>query len=85
MVANIKRIDTDIRGLRKYKNPGSAQDHLYRSDYIHLDPGVSCDECGCDPGQRVHRAIDNEDDDNPYLVVHRGQSHLVNELSKMVS
>jgi nucleoside phosphorylase len=71
IVENIKRIDTDIRGLRKYKNPGSAQDHLYRPDYIHLDPGVSCDECGCDPGQRMQRAIDNEDDD-PYVVVHRG-------------
>jgi nucleoside phosphorylase len=71
VVENIKRIDTDIRGLRKYKNPGSAQDHLYRSDYIHLDAGVSCDNCGCDLGQRGQRAIDNEDDD-PYVVVHRG-------------
>jgi nucleoside phosphorylase len=46
---NIERIDTDIRGLRKYKHPGSTYDHLYSSGYIHLDLGVSCDECGCDP------------------------------------
>jgi nucleoside phosphorylase len=70
-VENTKRINTNIRGLRKYKNPGSAQDHLYRSDYIHLGADVSCDECGCDLGQRVQRAIDTEDDDL-YVVVHRG-------------
>jgi nucleoside phosphorylase len=69
---NIKRINTDIRGLQKYKCPGAAQDHLYRSDYIHLDSGVSCDECGCDPAQRVQRSIDNEGDDDPDMVVHRG-------------
>jgi nucleoside phosphorylase len=72
IVENIKRIDTNIRGLRKYKYPGSAEDHLYRRDYIHLDPKVSCSECGCDPAQRVQRAINNEDDDDPFVVVHRG-------------
>jgi nucleoside phosphorylase len=72
VLENIKRIDTSIRGLRKYRHPGSAHDHLYSSDYIHLDPKLSCDECGCDPAQRVQRAIDDEDDDDPYVVVHRG-------------
>jgi nucleoside phosphorylase len=72
IVENIKRMDTKIRGLRKYKCPGAAHDHLYRPEYIHLDPGVSCDECGCDPAQRVQRALNNEDDDDPYVVVHRG-------------
>jgi len=75
IVENIKRMDTKIRGLRKYKYPGAAHDHLYRPDYTHLDPGVSCDECGCNPAQRVQRvqrAINNEDDDDPYVVVHRG-------------
>jgi nucleoside phosphorylase len=71
VVENIKRIDTNIRGLRKYKCPGAVQDHLYRPDYIHLNPGVSCDECGCDPAQRMQRAID-DDDDNLYVVTHRG-------------
>jgi nucleoside phosphorylase len=68
---NIKRIDIRTRGLRKYKHPGAAQDHLYKLDYIHLKPRVSCDECGCDPLQRVRRPTDDEDDE-PYIVVHRG-------------
>jgi nucleoside phosphorylase len=72
IVDSMKRIDTNIRGLRKYKCPGSARDYLYRPDYIHLDPGISCDECGCDPAYRVQRAIDDNDDDNPYVIVHRG-------------
>lgn len=29
---NIKRVDVSIRGLRKYKYPGAAQDHLYNPD-----------------------------------------------------
>jgi Phosphorylase superfamily len=55
-----------------YKYPGSAQDHLYRPNYIHLDPKVSCDECGCNPAQRLQHAINNEDDDDPYVIIHRG-------------
>jgi nucleoside phosphorylase len=72
IVENIKRIDTNIRGLRKYKHLGSAQDYLYPADYIHLNPGVSCDECGCDPAQRVKRDIGDDGDDDPYVIVHRG-------------
>jgi nucleoside phosphorylase len=68
---NIKRIDTTIRGLRRYKHPGAHQDHLYRADYTHQKPGVSCDECECDPSQRIQRASD-DDDDERYVVVHRG-------------
>jgi len=68
---NIKRIDTSIRTLQKYKHPGVAQDHLYKPDYIHLKPGVSCDECGCDPSQRVQRPTDGKDDEL-CIVVHRG-------------
>jgi nucleoside phosphorylase len=49
IIENIKRIDTDIPGLRKYKYPGSANDYLYSPDSIHLDPKASCDGCGCDP------------------------------------
>lgn len=70
---NIKRIDTGIPGLRKYKHPGWKQDHLYRPDYIHVDPGVSCDECGCDPAWRAQRAIDYDDGSGcPRVVIHRG-------------
>jgi nucleoside phosphorylase len=73
VVENIKKIDTDIPGLREYRHPGSAYDHLYSSDYPHLDPGVPCDECGCDPTRRVLREIDDEDGgDDPRVVVHRG-------------
>jgi nucleoside phosphorylase len=68
---NIKRIDTSLRGLRRYKRPGSELDRLYKPDYIHLRPGLSCDECECDPSQQVQRATDSEDDEQ-YVVVHRG-------------
>lgn len=68
---NIKKIDTSFRGLRRYKHPGLAQDHLYKADYIHLEPGVPCYECGCNPSQRVPRPA-NDEDDQPYAVVHRG-------------
>jgi nucleoside phosphorylase len=67
---NIKRIDTRIRGLRRYKYPGVSQDHLYRPEYIHIKSGSSCDEC--DPSQRIQRDTSDEDDDELYIVVHRG-------------
>ena len=74
IVENIKRINTDIPGLRKYKYPGPAQDHLYQPDYIHLDSKVPCDKCGCDPKKHVRRDIDDDNDENDELrvVVHRG-------------
>jgi nucleoside phosphorylase len=72
VVENIKRIDTSIPGLLKYKHPGPAQDHLYRADYIHANPKLSCDECKCEPDQRVIRTTDDEEEDNQYVVVHRG-------------
>ncbi|KAH6714520.1 hypothetical protein BKA61DRAFT_550129, partial [Leptodontidium sp. MPI-SDFR-AT-0119] len=68
---NIKRIDISIRGLRRYKHPGGAQDHLYKPNYIHRKPGVPCDDCGCDPSQRIPRPTNGEDEE-PYIIVHRG-------------
>jgi nucleoside phosphorylase len=68
---NIKRIDTSIPGLRRYKHPGLGQDHLYKPDYIHREDKVPCDECGCDPSQRIQRLTD-ETDDESFIVVHRG-------------
>jgi nucleoside phosphorylase len=68
---NIKRINTSIQTLRKYKHPGIAQDHLYKPDYIHLKPGVSCDKCRCDPSQCVQRPTDDKDDEL-YIIVYRG-------------
>jgi nucleoside phosphorylase len=62
---NIKRIDTSIPTLQKYKYPGAAHDHLYRPDYIHLEPGVSCDDCGCEASQRIRRQSSDQEDDEP--------------------
>jgi nucleoside phosphorylase len=77
IIENIKRIDTDTPRLRKYRYPGSTHDYLYSPDYIHLDPKVSCDECGCDPTQRVKRVKrdldgEEEEDGDSRVVVHRG-------------
>lgn len=69
---NIKRIDTTIRGLRRYKRPDLGQDHLYKAQYIHRRPNESCEECGCDPAQRIQRPNDDDDGEEPYVVVHRG-------------
>ncbi|KAF1991001.1 purine and uridine phosphorylase [Aulographum hederae CBS 113979] len=68
---NIKRIDTSIRGLRRYRHPGVAKDYLFKPHYSHLELGQSCDECGCDPLQRIQRPT-NDEDDEPCIVVHRG-------------
>ena len=69
---NIEKIDTSIPGLRKYRHPGLEHDHLYPSNYIHPDPKLSCDECGCDPAQRVQRSSGNEDERDSRVVVHMG-------------
>ena len=41
------------------------------------------------PGQRVQRTIDGEDDgeddNDPHVVIHRGQSHPVSWLAEMAS
>ncbi|KLJ12312.1 hypothetical protein EMPG_12626 [Blastomyces silverae] len=68
---DIQRIDTTKRGLVKYKYPGRDQDHLFKPTYIHLDSTRTCDECGCDPSERVKRPEENEGD-TEYVKVHRG-------------
>ena len=77
LINHIKRIDTSIRGLRKYKYPGLDKDHLYKSDYTHFDRGMSCRKCRCDPTQRIDRCTDDSDDEHDedpslHVVVHRG-------------
>jgi len=72
VLENINRVDTDIPGLRKYQHPGATHDHLYPSDYVHGDPTLSCDRCGCDPTLRIQRDIDEDANDERYVVVHRG-------------
>ncbi|KAH7308547.1 hypothetical protein B0I35DRAFT_442174 [Stachybotrys elegans] len=66
---NVGRINTSLRNLRRYQFPGVDNDHLYPPHYSHLRSGTACGEGGCDPSQRIHRA---DDDDDTYVVVHRG-------------
>ncbi|OHW93509.1 NB-ARC and TPR domain protein [Colletotrichum incanum] len=67
--SNVTRIDTSLRNLRRFRFPGVSNDHLYPPQYRHPQLGISCDQGGCDPSQRIHRA---EDDDDTFVVVHRG-------------
>lgn len=67
---NIQRIRTDRPALQRFASPGSANNHLYQSDYTHRQDGVSCEEGGCDPKQRIHRPIEAGHDS--LTVVHRG-------------
>lgn len=78
LVDHLRRIDTKIRGLRKYKCPGIDNDHLYLADYVHRDRKASYRKCECDPSQRVDRVTDDSDDEcdaedpSESVVVHRG-------------
>lgn len=76
---NTMRIPTKRRRLRRFANPGPANDHLYRPDYLHRKLGLSCQECGCDETQRVERddfqgddESDLEADAEGFIVVHSG-------------
>jgi len=75
IVQNIKRIDTNQRGLRRFKCPGATQDRLFPSNYIHLEPGLSCEQAQCDftrcIGQNESDPMDGIDLNGP-IVVHRG-------------
>ncbi|GKT49085.1 uncharacterized protein ColSpa_09266 [Colletotrichum spaethianum] len=66
---NVKRIDTNRRRLRHFRYPCAENDHLYHSEYRHLQPGIPCN-IGCDPLQRIPRARDDEEE--MYITVHRG-------------
>ncbi|KAJ6113348.1 Ankyrin repeat protein [Penicillium sp. IBT 18751x] len=67
---NTKRINTGRRALRRFKFPGAANDHPYQPGYQHRVKGVSCEESGCDPKQRVKRVMDMSDED--FVVIYRG-------------
>lgn len=75
---HVQRFNTNIKGLRRFKNPGRDNDMLFPPSYLHLDPKVSCKKCGCDSAQRVQREADSDDDENDqyehesWVVVHRG-------------
>lgn len=66
---NVNRINTNNRFLRRFKFPGVENDHLYKSQYAHRQPGISCAEGKCEPSQRINR---DSDDDETYVIVHRG-------------
>lgn len=81
LLSHIARINTALPGLRKYKYPGADKDHLYRAEYVHRDPNLSCRKCKCDSNQIVDRYqfedSDSDSDDDvsdrtQQLVVHRG-------------
>ncbi|KAJ5753069.1 Disease resistance protein [Penicillium odoratum] len=67
---NMERIQTSRRALRRFKSPGAAHDHLYPSNYTHSQQGLSCEEGGCDPRQRIEPSTDEED--GSFISVHRG-------------
>ncbi|KAH8652837.1 hypothetical protein BGZ61DRAFT_511124 [Ilyonectria robusta] len=65
-----QRTQRSRRTIRRFKFPGIANDYLHCRDYIHQQPGQSCNEGGCDPKQRIQRLTD--DGDESFVVVHRG-------------
>lgn len=67
---NTQRIRSQRRGLRHFKFPGIANDHLYQPDYHHQQMGMTCEKGGCNPEQRIERPV--EEDDERFIVVHRG-------------
>ncbi|OQV03704.1 hypothetical protein CLAIMM_08718 [Cladophialophora immunda] len=71
---NLKRIDTTIPGLRKYRYPGAAQDLLFEAEYEHERKGKTCDECGCHKSRLIPFPADNEagGGNEAFVVVHRG-------------
>ncbi|KAL6800448.1 ankyrin repeat protein [Trichoderma sp. SZMC 28012] len=67
---NTQRIRSQRRGLRHFKFPGIANDHLYQPDYNHQQMGMTCEKGGCSPEQRIERPV--EEDEECFIVVHRG-------------
>ncbi|KAK1843637.1 nb-arc and tpr domain protein [Colletotrichum chrysophilum] len=65
---NVSRINTRRRGLRRFQYPGMMNDYLYPPQYAHTTQGEPCTVV-CDPSKRISRA---SDDDETYVIVHRG-------------
>jgi hypothetical protein len=57
------------RRARRFRFPGVANDH-YPRYYTHQQPGEPCTEGGCDPGEKINRHI--EEDEESFVAVHRG-------------
>ncbi|VUC31568.1 unnamed protein product [Clonostachys rosea] len=60
------------RGARRFKFPGVAKDYLYPPQNTHQQPDKSCTESGCDPCQRIDRNVDEDEDEESFVVVHQG-------------
>ncbi|KAJ5553617.1 Disease resistance protein [Penicillium frequentans] len=57
---NLQRIKVNNRMLDSFKFPGTANDHLYPSNYEHQQTGAPC-EGGCDPKRRIKRSVEEDD------------------------
>jgi nucleoside phosphorylase len=66
---NVRRIDTSLPGLSRYRFPGAEQDYLFSSSYHHQRRGLSCEEGGCDPAERI---LSRTEDTHESITVHRG-------------
>lgn len=79
---DIQAILNDKPRLRRnYGRPESDSDRLYKSDYIHPDPCLSCvDGCGNGTHHLVHRRQRDEYDDDP--TIHYGLIASSNQLMK---
>lgn len=74
LLSNIRRIDTSLPSLSRYRFPGSKNDHLYPATYIHVREGDSCEQCNCDPSKRIarERTERTPSETEPQITVHRG-------------
>lgn len=72
IAANLRRIDTSIQPFQHFRFPGRHNDLLFPPDYIHLERGVSCAECGCDSTLLVNQAQFETPNDDGYVTIHRG-------------
>ncbi|PLB34358.1 nucleoside phosphorylase domain-containing protein [Aspergillus candidus] len=84
LLSHLSRIETRLRHPQRYRYPGADKDRLFKAEYLHPDPKISCRECGCDSNSIVRRRagyIDDDDDDDDdadvfdqdeQFVVHRG-------------
>ncbi|KAI9162805.1 Ankyrin repeat and KH domain-containing protein [Paramyrothecium foliicola] len=68
--------------LRKeYSRPPVDMDRLYRSDFVHQNSAIRCEElCGNDPTLLISRPERDEQDDNP--AIHYGIIASANQLMK---
>jgi nucleoside phosphorylase len=68
LLENIRRIDTNLPGLRCYRFPGAENDFLFPTSYIHSLKGASCEKSKCNSEKRMPR----DEARNPHFAVHRG-------------